>query len=126
MAESGNSRFDRTRRLTEATQFKAVFADNVRVSDQYWTILAKRSPAGKGGRLGLAISKKNASRSVDRNRLKRLVRESFRLNHEALGSVDIVVMARRDGASADKQELHASLRRLWKKLASRYANQLKI
>ena len=46
--------------------------------------------------MGLAIAKKCARRAVDRNRLKRLVRESFRLERLGLPGLDLVVMCRRD------------------------------
>ena len=126
MANSIDARFDRSRRLIDSARYKAVFSDNVRVSDQYWTILAgveRETTEGQGSRLGLAISKKNAPRAVDRNRLKRVVRESFRLNRNRLGSVDLVVMARRESVAVSNAELYASLRRLWKKLAYRCAGR---
>ncbi len=114
----------RNRRLTESSQYRRVFSDNFRVSDQYWTLLVSpKSPSEEGARLGLAIAKKSIGHAVDRNHLKRLLRESFRLNRSKLGSVDIVVMARRDCAVADNQILQASLRRLWKKVISRCANR---
>ena len=47
-------------------------------------------------RLGLAISKKIIRKAVDRNRVKRMIRESFRLNQQQLGCFDIVVLAKRD------------------------------
>ena len=116
--------FHRNSRLTESSQYRNVFSDNFRVSDQYWTILVSlKSPSNEGARLGLAIAKKSIAHSVDRNRLKRLLRESFRHNKAELGSVDIVVMARRECSVADNQILHASLRRLWKKVISRCANR---
>jgi len=42
-------------------------------------------------RLGLIISKRHLPRAVDRNRLKRLLREWFRLNQEALQGRDLLV-----------------------------------
>lgn len=43
-------------------------------------------------RLGMAISKKKCPRSVDRNHVKRLIRERFRLNQHQLSGVDLVVL----------------------------------
>jgi ribonuclease P protein component len=45
-------------------------------------------------RLGLVVAKKHLKRAVDRNRFKRLVRESFRSHQEQLAGLDVVVLAR--------------------------------
>jgi ribonuclease P protein component len=46
---------------------------------------------GGAPRLGVLVSKKHAARAVERNRLKRCIREAFRLEQEALGAVDLLV-----------------------------------
>ena len=72
-------------------------------------------------RLGLAISKRVAPRAVDRNRLRRLARESFRLAEHA--SLDYVVMANRDATAAANQALRNSLDRHFARLCTRAANK---
>jgi ribonuclease P protein component len=42
-------------------------------------------------RLGILVTKKHAARAVERNRLKRCIREAFRLEQETLGAVDLLV-----------------------------------
>ena len=42
-------------------------------------------------RLGILVSKKHAARAVDRNRIKRCIREAFRLEQEALGPIDLLI-----------------------------------
>lgn len=69
-------------------------------------------------RLGLTISRRSAKRAVDRNRLKRLARESFR-SQCGLPAWDFVVLARPDAARADKQTLRASLDEHFKQLSRR-------
>lgn len=39
----------------------------------------------------MLISRKHASRAVVRNHIKRCIREAFRLEHEHLGAIDILV-----------------------------------
>ncbi len=66
-------------------------------------------------RLGLVIGKESVKLSVERNRLKRLIRDSFRLHQELLAGLDIVVVARKGlggsgqpgTASAVRQALEA-------------------
>ncbi len=67
-------------------------------------------------RLGLAISKRVAKRAVERNRIKRLVRESFRRVRHRLPAVDVMVMAREQAAGVPGPELLRELDRLWEKL----------
>lgn len=63
-------------------------------------------------RLGLAISKKHARRAVDRNRIKRIAREAFRVRRRSLAAVDIVVLSRAGIAAADSRELRLELDQL--------------
>jgi ribonuclease P protein component len=75
-------------------------------------------------RLGLAIAKKHCKLAVSRNRLKRIVRESFRKHREQLSGLDIVVMNRPGTHKAGNQALHDSLARHWQNCsASRQAPQ---
>jgi ribonuclease P protein component len=73
-----------------------------------FTVLA--TPAqGPRARLGLAVSRKVSRSAVQRNRIKRVVRESFRRHGDTLPAIDIVVMARPGAAACDNQRLTASI-----------------
>ena len=67
-------------------------------------------------RLGLAISKRVSKRAVERNRIKRLLRESFRRVRHQLPAVDLMVMAREQAAGVPGAELLLEIDGLWKKL----------
>ena len=55
-----------------------------------YTFFFERRDAGPA-RLGLLVTRKHATRASDRNRIKRSIREAFRLEQEKLGSVDLLV-----------------------------------
>jgi ribonuclease P protein component len=107
--------FGKRQRLLNGTEFKRVFSKAERSSDRYFTVLMRTSGKAQA-RLGLAIAKKQVRRAVDRNRIKRIVRESFRHHQQELAAMDIVVLARRDTAAADNATLFNSLKRHWKRL----------
>ncbi|MFE8032143.1 ribonuclease P protein component [Thiohalocapsa marina] len=112
--------FPRRRRLLRPGDYQAVFADPARSSDRLFTVLASRTSVDTAcSRLGLAISKKCAPRAVDRNRIKRLIRESFRQGAVATCALDLVVLARPQARTADNRSIANSLQRHWSRLQQR-------
>lgn len=109
--------FPREARLLDGAAFTAVFRKNRRLSDRYWILLSHESSTGDA-KLGLAIAKKRARRAHDRNRIKRIARESFRHQRTALGNRHIVLMNRDAAANATTAELRRALDKLWLQLAA--------
>jgi ribonuclease P protein component len=105
-------------RLRTSADYQKVFSDPVKSSDKYFTVLAKVSSLPQP-RLGLAIAKKSIKTAVARNRIKRAVRESFRLQRQHLINIDIVVLARREASDAPMPILRHSLAKHWLKLSDR-------
>jgi ribonuclease P protein component len=110
--------FARSDRLLAGADYSRVFAGADRSSDRFFTVLAKLNEVSRK-RLGLAISRRAAPLAVQRNRLRRLARESFR--HLELAPLDYVVVAKRDAAAAANPVLRSSLDRHFSRLSQRSA-----
>ncbi|WNW12604.1 ribonuclease P protein component [Pseudomonas sp. DTU_2021_1001937_2_SI_NGA_ILE_001] len=109
--------FGREKRLLTPRHFKAVFdSPTAKVPGKNLLILARDNSLDHP-RLGFVIGKKSVKLSVERNRLKRLIRESFRLHQDSLAGWDIVIVARKGMADPDNPELIQHFGKLWKRLA---------
>ena len=110
--------FPRAARLTLPTQFSRVFQHGARSSDACFVVLTARDGTGEA-RLGITVAKKAVAGAAGRSRIKRAVRESFRLNRAQLPKVDVVVQARSAAAKRSNAELRASLDWHWQEVIKR-------
>jgi len=109
--------FGKSLRLLNANDYKSVFDDaRIKLSKKEILILAKPNDT-QSPRLGLVIAKKSVKQAVQRNRIKRVARESFRLQQYPLQGVDAIVLARRGLDQLDNTRLRALFDRLWLQLA---------
>jgi ribonuclease P protein component len=81
-------------RLKRPEEFAAVFSSSKRSSDKFFLFLTINNSTNIA-RLGLAVPKKNISGAAKRNRVKRIIRESFRLQKERLKGKDVVVFVKK-------------------------------
>ena len=70
--------------------FERLLRQGVRRNLEGYVFYLDRRESG-GARLGMLVTRKHAARAVERNRLKRCIREAFRLEQAQLGSVDVLV-----------------------------------
>ncbi len=112
--------FPRQRRLLTAGDYRWVFDKaDFKVSDQHLLILARPAQT-PDSRLGLVIAKKHIKHAADRNRIKRILRESFRTLEQPFDSpLDIVVLARKGLDELDKPVLHKLFNKQWRRLAKK-------
>ncbi|OOF57040.1 ribonuclease P protein component [Rodentibacter genomosp. 2] len=106
--------FSRELRLLTPLQFKNVFEQPFRASTPELSILARKNNL-EHPRLGLTVAKKHLKRAHDRNRIKRLVRESFRLYQHQLPACDFVFVAKGGIAKLDKVTFRQTLEKLWQR-----------
>ena len=92
----------------------------MRSADDQFTVLA-RANGLPVARLGLAIARKHIKTAVARNRVKRVIRESFRAEATELRGLDFVVMARCNLSGTENARLRTSLRKHWTRLRRKHA-----
>ncbi|MDP8162900.1 ribonuclease P protein component [Pasteurella skyensis] len=107
-------KFSRELRLLAPVQFRAVFESPQRASSPHIVILARPNSVDTP-RLGLTVAKKHLKRAHDRNRIKRVVRESFRLMQHQLPALDFVFIAKGGIGKLDNQEIFVVLDKLWQR-----------
>ena len=106
--------FSQSRRLLKKSDYDGVFQDAKKLASPHFIFLYRTNTLGHA-RLGLALSKKNIAKAHDRSRMKRLLRETFRVAHH-LAAVDIVVLAKPGVAKVENASLIDGLQRIWSKL----------
>jgi ribonuclease P protein component len=117
----GATRFPRRVRLTEPEDYQRVFKGGCyRLSNRWMTVLAIPNQL-QHARLGLAISRKVARNAVARNRIKRVIRESFRHWQTRLDTLDIVILGRAGVSTCSGKTLDIALEKLWIKLIEKCA-----
>lgn len=110
-------RFPRAARLLDKAQFDAVFA--ARRRQQSPLFLLHVAPAAHAhARLGLAIAKRVVPHASERNRIKRLARESFRHASHSLPPFDLVLVAKNAAVEQPPRTLRADLDGLFARIAS--------
>lgn len=115
----GSYEFNREQRLLTPGHFKQVFDNPSRYGSSHFTILITSNP-DSNNRLGMAIAKKRVKLAVQRNRMKRLVRESFRQNQHNLPAVDVVVMVKSGIDKLDNAIINQQLEKIWRKIIQRH------
>lgn len=111
---AGRRGFPRTARLLAPRQFQDVFANGKRVHGALMRLHAwVRASEVPGARLGIAVPKRVAKRAVERNRIRRIVREEFRHRRQQLPTGDFVLVAQAAACGASGQDLRTELAGLW-------------
>lgn len=98
--------------------FSNVFEKAIPATSPTITLLARQNDLSHA-RLGVTIPKKKVKLAVDRNRIKRCIRDSFRLNAHLLPNVDIIVIGKHGIKDLDNAQLHAHLITLWQRITKR-------
>lgn len=110
--------FDKSRRLNNKKEYDYVFKEPNKTLTPEFILLHRKNTLGYA-RLGLALSKKMIAKACQRNRIKRLLRERFRLQN--LPAIDLIVLARHGVDKVENDLIDSHLGKAWKKLTEFYA-----
>lgn len=107
--------FQRSQCLRSGAQFQGVYRQGRRFGNELLTAAVCANVSGRP-RLGLSIAARTVGNAVARNRLRRVIRESFRLCQLDLPAVDIVIGARNAARGAQAPAVRTALSKLWKQI----------
>ena len=104
-------------RITNHSRYRTIYQKGVWRSSQHFTTITCSNAQGTK-RLGITVTKKTGN-AVRRNRVKRLIREFFRLNKALFPAEhDVVVMAKRIMPPLTYQEACKELTELFTRKAN--------
>jgi ribonuclease P protein component len=106
----GTARFTKVERLRHRRDFLRAQAQGKRLYTRHFGVTLA-PPAAEVARLGLVVGKR-MGKAVQRNRVKRLLREFFRRHHSKLPVVDLVIMAKKGAAALGYHQVEEELSRL--------------
>lgn len=106
--------FPRRLKLNQAIEFKALFKVGRKKIGPCFSIFSTPNSLPYP-RLGMVIAKKAVRQAVERNRIKRVIRESFRIHRSEFNDKDVMVVAYRGIAELSKQELREQIDFQWPK-----------
>lgn len=106
----------RQHRLKNRRDFRAVFKYGKSTANRYFVLYVHRKKADEPVRIGVSISKKVAKHAVERNRLKRLIKEIVRHRIAQISpGQDLVIIARKHSVNLDYEQVEQSLLQLFDK-----------
>lgn len=106
--------FTKARRLLKKAEFDHVFNQAKKITVSDFTLLYRQNQLGHS-RLGLIVPKKIIAKAHERNRIKRLARETFRLQKD-LPAFDVIVLVRKSTKLQNKASMGSQLEEAWLKL----------
>jgi len=118
--EASAAAFPKQYRLTKTDEFSSVFGFRRALKSPHFLLHYRLRAAEEkvGARLGLVVAKRLLRRSVDRNLVRRLAREHFRLLRSRLPSRDLILRLAVKPKPLDRRILAEEIRGLLGKMIS--------
>lgn len=118
--------FSKQQRLLKPAEFQRVFDQaSLKASTRNLLLLAAPNKLQQA-RIGFVLSKKQVRLAVQRNRIKRIIREYFRLHYEEISPIDVIVLARKGFDRLGNDDINTSFDLLCRKLIRQVQSSNKI
>lgn len=104
------------KKLNDKSQYTNVFANKNIINGKYYKLFWRYNDLAYA-RLGVSVSKKNINKAVSRNKFKRIIKESFRLNYNSIPAIDVVFIVKKNADTASKADFINDLNYRWSKFA---------
>jgi len=118
-------RFTKKAKLIKTDEFSSVFNFRKRISARYLAVHYQPNDFGFA-RLGLVVGKKVAKRAVDRNYMRRVLREFFRAQQYKINPVDLVIRVQKKFEKEDFLQIKQEFESLIEKVNRRTQAQLPV
>jgi len=111
--------FNHHHRLKSTQNFKCVFATGKKKHNQHFSIYYAKNNL-TGPRIGVVVSKRCCRYAVGRNRIKRVLKEWFRLQKHQIAPVDLVIIARKSTKNMNNHDITSCIERICAPLCNQY------
>ena len=118
------ARFPRSSRLLRHADFERVYKQGKRHFASHMTVFYLNRTEGEGLRIGFTVGRVLGG-AVDRNRMKRRLREAVRLNRpETTAPVDVVINPKKSMLKAEFSQIQKEVTRAFEVIQKALPNQL--
>ena len=105
--------------MTNKLNFNDVLSSNTRSEDELFSVFFVKNKANLC-RLGVSLPKKTITKATKRNKIKRIIKNSFNVFFQATKGIDVVVRAKKEPQTNTSDKILQSLEQHWKTIVSQH------
>lgn len=114
------NQYAKSQRIADRADIQRIFSTKKSVGARGISVFYLKKSVSDVARIAIIVSKKSAKLAVQRNRIRRIVRESFRHSQHRLVGCDIIVLIRQAAEALTNQQLRQLTDEQWKKISPKY------
>ena len=105
--------------MTNKLNFNHVLSSNTRSEDELFSVFFVKNKTNRC-RLGVSLPKKTIAKAATRNKIKRIIKNSFNVFFQTTKGIDVVVRAKREPQTNTSDKILQSLDQHWKTVMSQH------